>query len=433
MAKSLSGSFLKQLEKEIMKNLTGSRKSMTPARPSSFLWFICIAYLTQGIAQHFCLIAQPLDYYMLKALGSNAAEVASLLSVLMIPWMIKPVYGIVSDFLPLAGYRRKSYLILAYSLGGCFYLVSALASSFSALIFALFLTATGMAIGTTIICGLTLEVGRPGAQTRTFQSIQAVCYYSASIISFLIGGALCANLVPSVALHCAAAIAAVPCFVTAGSAWWLLRENKSTRTKIDLVALKNVFYQLRARKLLVVALFLCCWSFSPGFGTPLYFHETKTLGFTQLFIGQLGAINSVGMIVGALIFSKCMDRKLGTKTQATISVLIGTVSTFGYLLLASESSAILLEFFRGVANVIAVLTIYGLAADVSPKRMESTSIALLIAAYNIAEQISNVLGANLYSYVFKDGFAELIVVSALATLACMLLVPVLPDKDQYAS
>ena len=115
--------------------------------PKKFLWFICVAYATQGIAQHFGLVSQPLDYFMLKGLGKNAADVAALLSLLMLPWMVKPIYGVVSDFFPLFGYRRKSYLTLAYGMAGVFYIVAATAGSFAWLVAALFCTAIGMAMG----------------------------------------------------------------------------------------------------------------------------------------------------------------------------------------------------------------------------------------------------------------------------------------------
>ena len=36
-----------------------------------------------------------------------------LLTIFNLPWIIKPVYGLISDFVPLFGYRRKSYLLIA--------------------------------------------------------------------------------------------------------------------------------------------------------------------------------------------------------------------------------------------------------------------------------------------------------------------------------
>lgn len=404
-------------------------RAAQPAR--GFFWFICIAYATQGIAQHFCLIAQPLDFYMLKEMGKNAADVAAVLSILMIPWMVKPIYGMVSDFLPLWGYRRKSYLTLAYGLGAAFYGAAAMTGSFNMLVGALLLTATGMAIGTTIVNGLTLQVGRPTSQYRSFQSIQAVCYYLANIVSFLLGGLLCSKLLPGEALKTASLIAALPCSLTAVAAWKLIDEEKSTRQKFTTGTVFGVVREFKLRGLLVVAAFLCFWSFSPGFGTPLYFYETKVIGFSQLFIGQLGAINAFGMFCGAMIFKYAMDRKISPRLQTVVSVLLGTVSTLGYLWLNDAPTAIALELFRGIANIIAILTLYGLASDVSPPKLESTTIAVLIAAYNIAEQLSNVIGAHLYTYTFSEAFTPLIVVSALMTLACLAFVPFLPQRDLH--
>lgn len=374
---------------------------------------------------------------MLKTLSMNAAQVAALLSVLMIPWMIKPIFGILSDSLPFAGYRRKSYLTLFYGLSAVCYLMSAsmqLTSSPQSLTFliaALFLTAIGMAAGTAIICGLTLEVGRPQAETRKFQAMQAVSYYSANIGSFLLGGYLCGHLMPSQALAVASAIAALPCAVTAASSWFLLKEEKTTVTPPSWPALRAKLEPTQFRKLLYVALFMCCWSFSPGFGTPLYFHQTKDLGFSQVFIGQLGALLSLGMIAGAFFYNKILDKKVKPQKQAKITVLIGATSTIAYLLLGSPTSAVCLELLRGFAEMLAILLVYGLAADVSPRDFESTTIAVLVASYNIAEQISINIGARLYTYVFKEDFAPLIVVSALATLACWLLIPLLPEADQH--
>ena len=39
-------------------------------------------------------------------------EFANFFLITTIPWMIKPVYGLVSDFIPLFGRRRKSYFVL---------------------------------------------------------------------------------------------------------------------------------------------------------------------------------------------------------------------------------------------------------------------------------------------------------------------------------
>lgn len=48
---------------------------------------------------------------------SPSPKVAVLTGLSSIPWMIKPLYGFLSDAVPLFGYRRRSYLVLCGLVG----------------------------------------------------------------------------------------------------------------------------------------------------------------------------------------------------------------------------------------------------------------------------------------------------------------------------
>jgi hypothetical protein len=48
----------------------------------------------------------------------SLSQVAIFTSFAGLPWMIKPLYGFISDSLPLFGYRRRSYLVLTGLIGG---------------------------------------------------------------------------------------------------------------------------------------------------------------------------------------------------------------------------------------------------------------------------------------------------------------------------
>ena len=75
--------------------------------------FFAVVYVVEGIGQaRVGIIYQPLTHY-LKGTGWTALEVTAYFAALNFPWVIKPVFGLVSDFVPLFGYRRKSYLIIA--------------------------------------------------------------------------------------------------------------------------------------------------------------------------------------------------------------------------------------------------------------------------------------------------------------------------------
>jgi hypothetical protein len=51
--------------------------------------------------------------FLLKdTFGLGAAQTAMFFSITVIPWLVKPVYGLISDFVPLFGRKRKSYFLL---------------------------------------------------------------------------------------------------------------------------------------------------------------------------------------------------------------------------------------------------------------------------------------------------------------------------------
>src|SRR6266699_6129580 len=102
--------------------------------------FFALVYVVEGIGQTGGLIAQPLNYYLKQTFGWTAVQVTAYLAILNLPWIIKPVYGIVSDFLPLFGYRRKSYLILANATATAAYCWVTQITAPSRLVFALLLT-----------------------------------------------------------------------------------------------------------------------------------------------------------------------------------------------------------------------------------------------------------------------------------------------------
>src|SRR5438094_2758942 len=53
---------------------------------------------------------------VLKDRGLSAGQAADFFLIALIPWVIKPVYGLLSDFVPLFGRRRQSYFLLTSSL-----------------------------------------------------------------------------------------------------------------------------------------------------------------------------------------------------------------------------------------------------------------------------------------------------------------------------
>jgi MFS family permease len=393
--------------------------------------FFGLVYFAQGIGQAGAMINQPLMYY-LKSLGMTTDQVAALLAVLVVPWIIKPVYGLISDFIPLFGYRRKSYLLVmnGAAAGGFLWLADLTAPHM--IVIALFLTALGIASSDVLVDALMVENGQKTGLIKQFQSQQWMWFNIAAVLSGLTGGWLTHVLAPANALHAAAlVIACAPAAVVLATTA-LVREEKS---RLDLGALRSttrgLFASLKSRTLWIVAGFLAFWNFTPSFGTPLFYHMIDHLQFDQFFIGQLASIASVGAVIGAFVYQRFLAGRYTTLRLVHLSIVLGSCTTLAYLLLVDKTSAVVLYFTTGMLSMIPLLTLLSLAAAVCPPQAAGFTFAGLMSIYNAAGQLSQITGAYLYERLFHQQIGPLIVVAAVFTLGAFLIVPFLPKTERH--
>jgi hypothetical protein len=120
--------------------------------------FFAVVYTVEGIGQaKVGIVWQPLTYFLKTQYGWTALQIAASLSVLDVPWVVKPLYGLLSDFLPLFGYRRRSYLLLSNLAAIVAFVWVTQAVTPAAIVFALVLTSITMAVSSTV-CGALLVV-----------------------------------------------------------------------------------------------------------------------------------------------------------------------------------------------------------------------------------------------------------------------------------
>lgn len=387
--------------------------------------FFAIVYLVEGIGQaRVGIIYQPLTHY-LKDIGWTALQVAAYFAVLNFPWVIKPVFGLVSDFVPLLGYRRKSYLIAASLCAIAAFAVIARQAEPAAIALPLLLTSYAMATASTLCGALLAENGQTYRLSSTFVSQQWLWFYIAIMASSFAGGALVESLPALTAVQAAAVIAAIAPIAVLLASLFLLDEQKASASAPEMRrTLQALVTATTSARLYLVGLFLFLYSFAPGFGTPLYYFMTDELKFSQSYIGILGAIASAGWIAGALAH-RFMLSGMSSKALLNLSIVLGTLSAASFLLLADPVSAAIVHFANGVALMIATIASLTLAADYSPRRAEGFAFAGLMSIMNLADLASSTVGAWLYDNVFDGRLGPLIVVSAASTAFALVLVPLL--------
>ena len=392
-----------------------------------------LVYFSEGMGQTDGVIAQPMNFYLKEVYQWSPVQIAALLAVLNLPWFLKPLYGVVSDFVPLFGYRRKTYLIASNVLAVFGYFAILQVSSPAALVFLLLLTAYGMAVASTIAGALLVEHGQQNDRCAAFVNQQWLWFNIAAIFAAVGGGLLIQWLTPLSAVQAAAAIAGLVALLATGASVLLVDEERSA---ISVTALRGSFAGLgaafRSRRLWVIAAFLAFYYFSPGIKTPLYFHMTDSLGFSQAFIGVLGSVQAFGWIVAAVLYSMFFQH-VGLKALLNISIWGGVLGTLAFLFISGTSTAILANFVYGAASMLTLVASLALAAVCCPRRSEAFTFAALMAITNFSTSIADTIGSWIYEQLFDYTLYPLILVAAAFTALNFILVPLLGLRNSEAS
>jgi len=354
----------------------------------------------------------------LKDGGLSAGQVATFFAITTVPWLIKPVYGLLSDFVPLFGYHRKSYLLLTSSTAAAAGLFLGITGDHAYWRIAAFFTlmALGLAFTDVLVDALMVENGKPMGLTGAFQSVQWGAITTASILVGELGGYLAEHR----RLHAAFFLAACFPLVSLLMAAFFVREAPARADREGFRTTWTAIREaLREREVWVVGGFLLFWTFSPSFGPALLYYQTDHLHFSQQFIGHLGALAAVAGVAGAFIYAP-VSRRVPLTRLINLSIGIAVAGTLAYLLYRGHVSAIIIDVVFGCVGMVTQLAFLDLAAKSCPRRLEATFFALLMSVYNGGSQLSQNVGGRLYD---SFGYTPLVLISTAFTAAAWLLVP----------
>ncbi|CAN1341807.1 Probable folate-biopterin transporter 3 [Linum perenne] len=78
----------------------------------SFVYGVLIVYgISQGFGGAFSRVGT--EYYMKDVQKVQPSESQIYQGLISIPWLVKPIWGLLTDVIPILGYRRRPYFILA--------------------------------------------------------------------------------------------------------------------------------------------------------------------------------------------------------------------------------------------------------------------------------------------------------------------------------
>jgi len=406
-------------------------RALTATKVAGAYAFFATLYFVQSVGDPTSgLVAQPVRS-LLKTWGESPAELAALMALLAVPWTIKPIFGLLSDFVPLFGSRRRNYLLLANALAAVSLLMLAFTpltpGSWGALFALLLPTTMAIALGDVIVDALMVEKGQPLGLTGRFQSIQWAAANAALLLTGMLGGYVAEERLQSLAFAGCAALWLVALVVT-----WLYATDDHGE-HLDVVSLREtgaaLVGVLRDPLFLAVCALLTLWSFNPVWGSVLYVHMTEDLGFSEQQFGNVTSAFFLGSLLGSIGYGiYCRSVRLSRLLH--ISIIAAVVSNAVYWQLDDLTSAYVVSLIAGAAYMTGTLIQLDLTARIIPARAAATIFATVMALTNFAGSASEAFGGWLFEaakapYGRTTAFSLVVAASVAAAVSCWLVVPLL--------
>jgi len=411
-----------KIEKPIAVKLTPLEPFRENPEARRLVLVFAIVYFAQGM---WYLPNLSITFLLKDTFGLSAAQTATFFSITVIPWLIKPVYGLISDFVPLFGQRRRSYFILTSGLAAAMGLILTMMGSYTYWAVAIFFTLMGLGLAFTDVLtdALMVENGQRLGLTGPFQAVQWAAISSASILVGIGGGWLAEHKYLSVTFMIATAF---PVLTLAMAIFFITEPHVQAGEHQFKETWDAIRAAIRSRTLWIVAGFIFFYNFSPSFGPALVYYATDKLRFSKLFLGTLDSLSYASGIVGTGLYF-AFSKSFAFKNMIHFAIAAGVIATLAYLGYRDETSAVILSLVFGAITMIIQLIFLDLAARACPKQAEATFFAFLMSVYNGAVQLSQITGGWLYDLV---GYTRLIFISAAFTSLCWLLVPLLKMGEQ---
>ncbi|MBW4572447.1 MAG: folate/biopterin family MFS transporter [Tolypothrix carrinoi HA7290-LM1] len=427
--------------------------------PSAELLAILTVYLVQGILG---LGRLAVSFFLKDELGLTPAQVSVLMGIVAIPWIIKPLFGFMSDGLPIFGYRRRPYLILSGILGAISWVsLATIVHTAWAATGAIALGSLSVAVSDVIVDSLVVERARGESQAKA-GSLQSLTWgtsaFGGLITAYFSGMLLQHFTTPNIFL-----ITASFPLIVCGVAWLIAetpvsktqreRQFPTLRTRQDgdcltnednnhsnSPTIKHQLSQLRKaisqKAIWLPTAFLFILLATPSADSAFFFFTTNELHFQPEFLGRVRLVTSIASLVGVWIFQRFL-KTVEFRVIFGWSTVISTVLGMTMLLLVTHTNRALGiddhwfsigdNLIITVMGQIAYMPVLVLAARLCPPGVEATLFALLMSITNLGGLVSHELGAVLMHQlgITETNFDAMWLLVVIANLSHLLPLPFL--------
>ncbi len=421
---------------------SGWSKLLFGQEPTLELIAILLVYGVQGVLG---LAKLAVSFFLKDQLALSPTQVAALMGVAMLPWVLKPIFGFVTDGLPLFGYRRRPYLVLSGLLGTAAWLsLATFVHTPELATVAITVTTFSVALSDVLVDSLIVERAR-GESLSKSGSLQSLCWGAAALGGLLTAyasGLLLSKFTPQIVF----AITAVFPLLVSAVAFWIdeqpieMKESAVVQAKNQV---KQLWTALRQKEIWMPLMFVFFWQCTPTGESSFFYFVTNDLGFKPEFLGQVRLVSSLASLLGILVFQRYLKAVPFRTIFAWTTVLSSLLGLTTLLLVTHANRALGIDdhwFSLGdtliltVMGQIAFMPVLVLAARLCPPGIEATLFALMMSVLNVAGLVSqeggalltHALGINEHNF---DNLWILVTITNLGGLLSLIFLNWLPGNE----
>ena len=378
--------------------------------------FLTLCDYREGIAN------LALRYLLKDQLHLTATQLAGFFFVTKLAWYCKPFAGLLTDNVRLFGTRRKGYLV-TFSLAAAvlWFALTFAHHSYATMLWLVVAINFALMIAHTTLGGILVEAGQALKATGRISAVRSGSESFGWLVTGLVAGWIAVNL-----LHYGFLLNAVLMVVLAALFTRLIFEAHAEPAaaepaKWTAAHFKDLFQH---RTLWVAAGFWVLIKFSPGFGTPLFYYQSETLGFSPQKIGYLGFVSAAAGLLGSLCYMR-LCRHIALGKLLWLGAGLHAASALAYFGYRSIGAALVIEAAYGLCTALAFMPIFDLLARATPKKFAAFGYALIFSLGSLSVSSSDLAGSWLYEQL-GHSFTGMILLNSGTSVAVLFAIPFLP-------
>lgn len=394
-----------------------------------------------------------LSLFLKDRLHFQPSQMAYIRLAQSFPWIIRPLYGYISDFHPILGLKRKSYLILLFIVNSLAWLILSYFSYHITMVFiTVVLVQFSLAFIAVVNRAIIIETSKLyediDEKINEFVHISSMAQVIGKLVASLFEGVLAEKLYPCYVFIISSFISVIVLI----AAWVFIEKYEgfekhelfysfiSTSSTSDFevssserkeINLKKVFKKFICNyRVYPALLFVIIYNSVPSSQSAVFYYSTNELNISPIEMGYISVLCNLSMVISMMIYKRYLQ-KVSWLKMLTVTTFFNFICGFPYIAMNFNFSFrnILLIIGRCSSAVIeqfAFTPFLCFASMITPKSFLATGTAIVTTCWNIgltlSEALSGVLSAHLgITSENFDNFYVLILIERLGKVLTLMI------------